>query len=136
MSDCVGKPFTSAELWHCLMKYFTPLSLGASNSVHAKNAQLQANLELHKKLQTVFVESNKDRYNDIIEAMEKGDIDSAHRFVHSLKSNAGQVGKSILQKAAAEIECKLKNGKNLVTEDQMKILKLELNMVLNEFSSM
>ena len=24
MNDCVGKPFTSQELWSCLMKYFTP----------------------------------------------------------------------------------------------------------------
>jgi PAS domain S-box-containing protein len=24
MNDCVGKPFTSQELWRCLMKYFTP----------------------------------------------------------------------------------------------------------------
>ncbi|MDR2589552.1 MAG: response regulator [Oscillospiraceae bacterium] len=24
MSDCLGKPFTSQELWRCLMKYFTP----------------------------------------------------------------------------------------------------------------
>jgi signal transduction histidine kinase/ActR/RegA family two-component response regulator len=24
MEDCLGKPFTSQELWHCLMKYFTP----------------------------------------------------------------------------------------------------------------
>ena len=28
MNDCVGKPFTSQELWHCLMKYFTPLDRG------------------------------------------------------------------------------------------------------------
>jgi len=26
MSDCVGKPFTSQELWHCLMKYFEPVN--------------------------------------------------------------------------------------------------------------
>ena len=24
MNECVGKPFTSQELWRCLMKYFTP----------------------------------------------------------------------------------------------------------------
>ena len=26
MNDCIGKPFTSQELWHCLLKYFKPLS--------------------------------------------------------------------------------------------------------------
>jgi CheY-like chemotaxis protein len=25
MHDCLSKPFTSQELWHCLLKYFTPL---------------------------------------------------------------------------------------------------------------
>jgi len=25
MLDCLGKPFTSQELWHCLMKFFTPV---------------------------------------------------------------------------------------------------------------
>jgi signal transduction histidine kinase len=25
MNDCIGKPFTSQELWRCLMKYFIPL---------------------------------------------------------------------------------------------------------------
>jgi len=26
MNDCVGKPFTSQELWHCLKKYFTQIN--------------------------------------------------------------------------------------------------------------
>ncbi|MCL2265794.1 MAG: ATP-binding protein [Treponema sp.] len=26
MDDCLGKPFTSQELWHCLLKYFTPVA--------------------------------------------------------------------------------------------------------------
>jgi len=26
MNDCVGKPFTSQELWRCLMKFFTPIN--------------------------------------------------------------------------------------------------------------
>ena len=25
MNDCLGKPFSSQELWHCLLKYLTPL---------------------------------------------------------------------------------------------------------------
>ena len=27
MHDCVGKPFTSQELWQCLLKYFRPLNM-------------------------------------------------------------------------------------------------------------
>jgi CheY-like chemotaxis protein len=26
MNDFIGKPFTSQELWHCLLRYFKPLA--------------------------------------------------------------------------------------------------------------
>jgi CheY-like chemotaxis protein len=29
IKEYIGKPFTSQELWRCLMKYFTPLDLKA-----------------------------------------------------------------------------------------------------------
>jgi len=38
MNDCLGKPFTSQELWHCLLKYLTPLS--SSLSAAEKNNDL------------------------------------------------------------------------------------------------
>jgi len=130
MLDCVGKPFTAQELWHCLIKYITP----KSREKDKNNAQLEADLEFHRKIQEVFIRTNQNKYEEITEAMEKGDIFSAHRYAHSLKSNAAQLGKSILQKAASDIEYQLRDGKNLVTGEQLKILKSELEMVLNEFS--
>jgi len=128
--DCVGKPFTSQELWRCLMKYFTPLTMSNGQ----KNALLEAELEFQKKLQSIFVKNNKTVYSDIIKALEKGDIKLAHRIAHSLKASAGQVGKTLLQRAASSVESRLKDGKNRVTEEYLKILETELDMVLNEFS--
>ncbi|MDR0465523.1 MAG: response regulator [Treponema sp.] len=133
MHDCVGKPFTSQELWRCLMKYLTPLNQGSDE--YDKNAGLEANLEFHKELQRLFIENNRNKYIEVTEALESGDIELACRLIHSLKANAGQAGKIILQSAAADVEFMLKNGKNYVTEDQLKILKTELDIVLNEFSS-
>jgi signal transduction histidine kinase/CheY-like chemotaxis protein len=131
MIECVGKPFTSQELWRCLMKYFTPISPGADY----KNAKLEASMEFQKKLQDMFVKNNRNKYHEIVDALEAGDVVLAHREAHSLKSDAGNVGKIILQKVVANVEQNLKDGKKLVTAEQLNILKLELDLVINEFSS-
>ena len=130
MHDCVGKPFTSQELWRCLMKYMTPKNEGEDQG----SKQLEADMEFLRNLQTVFYKTNKNKYKELTEALEKGDVTGAYRSAHSLKSNAGQLGKIILQKTAADIELNLKDGKNLVTSDQLSILKSELEMVLKEFA--
>jgi PAS domain S-box-containing protein len=130
MNDCLGKPFTSQELWRCLMKYFTPVSIGTVQ----KNAQIEADMELQKSLQIVFVKNNQGKFQEIADALGAGDIKLAHRLAHTLKSNAGQIGKLILQQAAADVEHQLKDGVNLVTPQQMSILETELNAVLAEFA--
>jgi len=133
MYDCVGKPFTSQELWRCLMKYLTPLSFGKSDS-ESDGDKHSADWEYQMKLQQLFVQNNRSKYEEITEALESGDIVKAHRMAHSLKSNAEQIGKIILQKAAADVEHRLKEGKNLVSSDHLKMLKTELDLVLNEFN--
>jgi len=129
MIECVGKPFSTQELWRCLMKYFTPISSGVD-----KNTNLEANLEYQKKFQGLFVKNNKDKFQEIIDALDSGDIVLAHRHVHSLKGDAGHIGKIILQKAAGDVEQNLRDGKKLVTAEQLNILKTELDLVLCEFT--
>jgi len=130
MLDCIGKPFTSQELWRCLMKYLTPVSLNTGQ----KSMLLEADVEFQKSLQLYFVKSNQNRYEDIVNALKAGDIKTAHRYAHTLKGNAGQLGKIMLQKAASEVERQLKDGKNMVTEGQLNALKNELDAVLTELS--
>jgi len=113
------------------MKYFTP----KIPSSDYKNTKLEASLEFQKKLQGLFVKGNLNKYQEIIDALEADDIVLAHRLAHSLKSDAGNVGKIILQTAAATVEQNLKNGKKLVTAEQLNILKMELDLVLNEFKA-
>jgi HPt (histidine-containing phosphotransfer) domain-containing protein len=130
MYDCVGKPFTSQELWRCLMKYLTPVTKDVN-----KTKMIEADVEYQKTLRVFFVKSSQNKYTEIISALEEGDIELAHRLAHTLKGNAGQIGKTILQKAAADVERQLKQGKNLVTSDQLEILENELKMVINEFTA-
>jgi CheY-like chemotaxis protein len=132
MYDCVGKPFTSQELWRCLMKYFTPASL---DNAH-KNMQIEADAEFLKTMQLYFVKGNQNKYREIAGALDSGDIKLAHRLAHTLKGNAGQIGKIVLQKAAAEVENQLKDGENLVSDSQLKTLQTELDVVFGELAPM
>jgi len=134
MPDYIGKPFTSQELWRCLMKYLTPVS----SPLPEKNTQIDVfdpDLEFKKVLRQHFWKNNRNLYKEIINALEADDITLAHRITHTLKSNAGQLGNTNLQKAAAAVEANLKEGKNNVTEEQLKTLENELSLFIDELAS-
>jgi signal transduction histidine kinase/CheY-like chemotaxis protein len=132
ITDCVGKPFTSQELWRCLLKYLKPVKREINASHVETELQSIIDMEFQKKLLALFVKTNLEKFREIINALEDGDINLAHRLVHTLKSNAAQIGKTTLQQAAAEVENGLKDGKNNVTAQQMALLEKELNEVLAE----
>ena len=137
MHDCIGKPFTSQELWRCLLKYLKPVS---SANAEQKNSQVKDillgdDLEFSKGLQKTFFKNNQKKIEEITKALEDGDIKLAHRLTHTLKSNAGQIGKTALQQAAADVEYQLKDGKNLVTGKQMALFEKELSTALSELAA-
>ena len=131
MDECIGKPFSAQELWRCLLKYFTPVSW----QVVKENRQTQLESELRQKLIHNFVKDNKNRFCEIKNALDIGDIKLAYRLVHTLKSNAGHLNKTRLQFAAANFEQQLKDGKNTVSLQQMQILETELEAALSQFDA-
>jgi len=131
MVDYVGKPFTSQELWRCLMKYLTPLDW----KVEDKTSLLQSDEKLKQKLITNFIKNNTGIFSEITTALNDGDIKLAHRLVHTLKSNAGQLKNEALQKISDEVEDNLKDGKNLTTKEQLDTLNAALESALAEFNS-
>jgi CheY-like chemotaxis protein len=140
MPDCLGKPFTSQELWRVLLKYLVPVGAMPAN-IDPING-FEDNKELLKKLQISFIKNNKTTHTEISEAISAGDIKLAHRLAHTLKGNAGMIGKTRLRNAAAEVEELLKD--NLDSEefhslDHFKMVRLstddieiELMLVLDE----
>jgi CheY-like chemotaxis protein len=128
MIDCLGKPFSSNELWRCLMKYLKPIRWQNANE------NIEAESEFMHRLIDDFIKSNQTRIAEIRLAIKTGDIKLAHRMAHSLKSNAGHLGKTHLQQAAADVEYRLQNNNNLVTEEHLNILEKELNETLMQFS--
>jgi PAS domain S-box-containing protein len=133
MHDCVGKPFTSQELWRCLVKYLKPVNGGAV-VLKNTNDRPESESDFIKSLEILFFKNNERKFEEIKEALEADDIKLAHRLVHSLKSNAAQIGRVSLQKAAADMEMRLKDGKNLADHRQMSYLKTELDLALSQLA--
>jgi len=130
MNDCVGKPFTSQELWRCLIKYFKPITWQHEDKAESQ----QMDNDLRQLLINNFVKTNRGKFAEIRDAINAGNIKQAHLLVHTLKSNAGQLNKILLQKAAGEMENLLKDGKNNVTPRQMDILETELNTAIADLA--
>jgi len=126
MDDYVGKPFTSQELWRCLMKHFKPITWQKENA----DSAVDTDNKLRQRLINIFVKNNRGKFGQIKDAISVGDINLAHRLTHTLKSNAGQLNKTLLQQIASEIEDRLKDGENLVTPQQMETFERELNSAI------
>jgi len=127
MKDYLGKPFTSQELWRCLLKHLQPLSFAESASDSSED-------KLKTRIETEFAKSNQTKYAEIMGAIAAGDRKLAHRLAHTLKTNAGLIGKDLLQAAAADVEQTLANEKYTVREAQIALLRKELNDALEELS--
>jgi HPt (histidine-containing phosphotransfer) domain-containing protein len=110
-----------------LLRYLKPIGIGSAND-NGGNGELQ------KKLRTNFVKNNQDVHKRITEAVNAGDTKLAHRLAHTLKGNAGLIGKADLRNAADEVEFLLKEGVASIWDMKMNILETELILVLNELS--
>ena len=133
MSDCVGKPFTSKELWHCLFKYFMPI-----NFALPYDASLESDKALQKRHNLLFVKNNRNKVEEINRALTEEDINLALRLIHTLQVNAEQIGKVLLQHAAASVEQAINNRKIQRMDERLnlriKLLEAELKNVLNDIS--
>jgi len=126
----IGKPFTSQELWLCLLKY---LKLVAEEKESQEDIE-KAEKELQQRLTRDFVRKNDGKFLEIMEAINSGEIKLAHRLTHSLKSNAGLLELTSLQFAASEVEAQLIDGINNVTSEKLDKLENELQTALEELT--
>jgi len=130
MSDCLSKPFAANELWACLLKYITPVKMITLESDKEETQEEERRIELL----IAFVKSNQTTMEDIINALEIGDLKLAHRLVHTLKSVAGIVGQDALVEAAQNVEMTLAIGKVKYLDTHLNILEHEFNLALSELS--
>nr|AGS52090.1 putative response regulator receiver [uncultured bacterium contig00029] len=128
--DCLGKPFTAIELWSCLLKYLTPISISTVDEHEQSSAEEKMRHQLHRN----FLKDNKDTFKNLTTALETGDIKSAHRIAHTLKGLAGLIGKDALREAAQELEKSLQHEKSNATKEQISKFETELNLAMAELA--
>ncbi|MDR2580464.1 MAG: transporter substrate-binding domain-containing protein [Fibromonadaceae bacterium] len=128
MPDCLGKPFTTQELWQLLLKYLKPVS----TELLCGNID-DDDMEQQKIMQLNFYKSNQAVHTEIAEAAAAGDTKLAHRLAHTLKGSAGLLGKTDLRNAASEVEALLRDGTASVWDNRMNVLKTELMRALEEY---
>jgi HPt (histidine-containing phosphotransfer) domain-containing protein len=131
MSGYLGKPFTTQELWKCLLTHLTPV--GFSTLSENQKADYEA---FKQKLKLNFVKSNQSTFEEIQKALDHENIKLAHRLVHTLKGNAGQIGEKSLQEVAATTERMLINNSNLLNKEQLDLLEDELKAVLEKYAEL
>jgi len=65
LKDCVGKPFTSQELWRCLLKYLTPVT---KESDQTEEDSLINEQKFQNNMKVYFYKNNLHKYEEIINA--------------------------------------------------------------------
>jgi len=128
--DTLGKPYTSQELWRCLLKY-----LPVESYITIDEKRQSDDNEVFSLISSNFVRNNQTTYDDIISALNLNNIKTAHRIAHTLKSTAGQLGETTLQLLAADVEKCLADGKNNLNAEQLKKLETELKQVLVKYAA-
>ena len=92
--------------------------------------------EIRWKSIVSFVKDNQNTFESITNSLTSGDVNTAFRIAHTLKSIAGYLGKKRLQQAAYSLEHALKNGTAGHTIKQLENLERELSFALREFGLM
>jgi len=128
MCDYLCKPFTSQDLWSCLSKYIIVESYSEIEKDH-HSAEEQKML---KQLRLNFVTDNQETYSKLEMALKSGDIKTAHRLAHTVKSNAAHINETKLQESAATVEAKLEGGNNLLEKGQLNSFRLDIAHVLEK----
>ena len=152
MPDYLGKPFTARELWRVLLKYLPNAEPEAKSG---NTGEEEPDEELIEKMRLSFNKNNHGKYDELVEAIESSDLKLAHRLAHTLKGNAGMIGKKKLQRLAAEAEAALIQALNpqagerddggiaesgmrnakIVEDSLMEALRDELALVLEELGA-
>jgi len=130
MYDYLGKPFTSQDLWKCLLKYFPAISF----TPIAEHSHLAQENESLKQLRMYFARSNKETINKITKAIESSDLKRAHMLVHTLKGNAGQIEEDKLRDYAILVEEYILDEDIPGTLEHLKSLDIELRVVINKLA--
>ena len=130
MQGYLSKPFTSQQLWRCLLKYLQPINTHSPGA----NSGMGIDEELSAKLNALFVKNNRDVVAGITRSIQAGNRKEAHRLAHTLKSSSMLIGQHRLSGVAREAEGLLNAGAELPGE-LLKELENEMAQALDHLQA-
>ncbi|MEW8071037.1 MAG: response regulator [Candidatus Thiodiazotropha sp.] len=147
MNDHIAKPINVDELYAVLIKYIPDTARrdvqaqqkGAADETdpvideHAGLAVCNGNRALYQRILKRFLSTEHDFLQRFQSAVEQDDRSSATRHAHSLKSSAGSIGATTLQRAALKLETACRNGD---TAEDLQALRRQLELPLSEVLAM
>jgi len=133
-NDFLSKPIDASELQETVRRYLPHQKVSEAAGGNGQ-AVSDREAELHRKSIITFVKENRNTYDMITVSLSSGDIKTAHRIAHTLKSSAGYLGLGMLQTAAFSLEQSLGDENHGYTTEQLEFLKDELEKALGEYES-
>ena len=141
----IAKPIQTGHLNTILIKHIRekqpPEVIEAALLSQAEKHKIVSNIDnfqnsdvLLKKLRANFASKQKDAYFNIRQALDAGDIDTAHLLVHSVKGLAGLIHESALAEIAEKIELLLEEGK-IPKDNELRVFETELQKVLKNIGT-
>ena len=132
----ISKPIDSHELSKVLEIWLPPEKVQIRTEPDDKSSRANKEDKIRKKTMVTFVKENNDTYEHITDSLSKGDIRTAHRIAHTLKSCAGYLGKHELSDAALSLEVSLNSATPAYLPEQLEAIKKGLEEALREFEPM
>ncbi|MCL2366804.1 MAG: ATP-binding protein [Oscillospiraceae bacterium] len=134
----IAKPIQIKQL-SALLKEFIPEREDAqsvitdktdTHSMGQENVNfLQNRDEFYMRLKSYFSRDHKNAAAKLSDAINSGDLETAHRLAHTLKSSAGMIDEIALSRAAGNAEATLSKG-NVPDSEQLLTIETALNLAL------
>jgi len=131
--DFISKPINADELQEIIQKHLPPDKIRTADNNKTREAIIDKEDQLRQKAIITFGKENLNTFERITGSLSSGDIKTAHRIAHTLKSSAGYLGKKELQEAAFALEQSLQCETPDYTPDQLDAIGRELEKALREF---
>ena len=160
MNDYVSKPIDPEKLLSALARWITPGQRTIPDHLLARNIdasledeslplsglpgisvrsglkKVDGNQKLYRKLLAKFRRNYNSVADDIRNALEKNDQETATRLVHTVKGLAGNLGANDLQRAAVDLEAALRKDPPDSSGEQLDLFSETLDLVLNSIAAL
>jgi len=160
MNDYVSKPIDPEELFSALVKWIKPgkraipdyllartadefqedesLPLSGMSGISVKSGltKVGGNRKLYRKLLSKFRRNHGDVANDIRNALDMDDPETATRLAHTIKGLAGNIGAQDLHLAAVDLEAALRQEQTENIPGLLDAFSEALDLVLNSIADL